>query len=109
MVGAAYVIYARGHSKDLAGRAGDLVILALVFAIPGIIGGASAYFVVQVLPGADFTYFFAFGLGTSIYALFRLARVLFETGGPSSRDTLKAALAILLGFTCLYLAALLHS
>lgn len=109
MVGAAYVIYAKDHAQDLVGRLRDIIILMLVFTIPGIIGGASAYYVVQVFPGADFTYFFAFGLGTSLYALFRLAKVLFEVGGPSGRESIKTILVLLLGFTCLYLAALLHS
>lgn len=109
MVGAAYVIYAKDHAKDLVRRLRDIIVLMLVFAIPGIIGGASADYVVQVFPGADFTYFFAFGLGTSPYALFRLAKVLFESGGPSSRESVKTVLVLLLGFTCLYLTALRYS
>jgi hypothetical protein len=108
MVGAAYWIYAKDHAKDLAGRARDIILLTLVFTIPGIIGGGSAYYIVQDFPSVDFTYVFAFGLGTSIYAAIRLARPLFE--GPTSRnDSTKVAILILLGFTCLYLAALLHS
>jgi hypothetical protein len=109
MVGAAYWVYAKDHAKDLPGRVRDIVLLTLVFTLPGIIGGGSAYYIVQAFPSTDFTYVFAFGLGTSIYAAVRLARPLFG-GAPSSRyDSTKIATLILLGFTCLYLAALLHS
>ena len=109
MVGATYWLYARDHAKDISGRAKDIIILALAFTLPGIIGGASSYFIVQAYPDVDFTYVFALGLGTSIYAAARLARGMF--GGPrvSGSDSTKMALMILLGFTCLYLAAMLHS
>jgi zinc transporter ZupT len=109
MVGAAYWVYAKGHAKDISGRVKDMAILTLAFTLPGIVGGASAYYIVQVYPGADFTYVFALGLGTSIYAAARLARGMFEGPRSSGTDSTKMALMILLGFTCLYLAALLHS
>jgi Kef-type K+ transport system membrane component KefB len=109
MVGAAYWIYAKDHAKDIAGRARDIILLVLVFTIPGIIGGGSAYFIVQAFPSVDFTYVFAFGLGTSIYAAIRLARPLFEGAATSRHESTKVAILILIGFTCLYLAALLHS
>jgi zinc transporter ZupT len=109
MVGAAYWIYAKDHTKDMSGRMKDIVILTLAFTIPGIVGGASAYYVVQAYPSVDFTYVFALGLGTSIYAAVRLARGMFESPRSSGTDSTKMALMILLGFTCLYLAAQLHS
>jgi zinc transporter ZupT len=109
IVGAAYWIYAKDHAKDMAGRVRDVVLLVLVFTIPGIIGAGSAYYVVQTFPGVDFTYVFALGLGTSIYAAVRLARALFEGGATSRYESTKVAILILLGFTCLYLAAMLHS
>jgi len=108
MVGAAYWVYAKDHAKSMTGRLTDMIVLTLAFTIPGIIGGASSYYIVQVFPDADFTYVFAFALGTSIYAAIRLARPLFEGVGSKS-ESVKVALALLLGFTCLYLAALLHS
>jgi len=109
MVGAAYWIYAKDHAKGLNGRVKDLAVLTLAFTLPGIVGGASAYYIVQAYPSADFTYVFALGLGTSLYAAFRLARGMFEGPSTSSTDSTKMALMVLLGFTCLYLAALLHS
>jgi zinc transporter ZupT len=108
MVGAAYWVYAKDHAKSMAGRLTDILVLTLAFTLPGIIGGASSYYIVQVFPSADFTYVFAFGLGTSMYAAVRLARPLFE-GTASKSESVRVALAVLLGFTCLYLAALLHS
>ena len=108
MVGAAYWIYARDHAKDMAGRLKDLVILTLAFTLPGIIGGASAYYVIQAYPSADYTYVFALGLGTSIYAAVRLARPLFH-GSGSKGESLRVAILVVFGLTCLYTAALLHS
>jgi len=109
MVGAAYWIYAKDHAKDVSGRIKDLSILVLAFTLPGIVGGATAYYIVQAYPSVDFTYVFALGLGTSIYAAARLARGMFEGPRTSGTDSTKMALMMLLGFTCLYLAALLHS
>jgi len=108
MVGAAYWIYAKDHAKDMAGRLKDIVILTLAFTLPGIIGGASAYYMIQAFPGADYTYVFALGLGTSIYAAVRLSKPLFQ-GTVSKWESIKVALMVILGFTCLYTAALLHS
>jgi hypothetical protein len=108
IVGAAYWIYARDHAKDVLGRFEDIVILTLAFTLPGIIGGTSAYYVIQAFPNVDYTYVFAFGLGTSIYAAMRLARPLFQGSGAKA-ESLKVAIMIVVGFTCLYTAALLHS
>jgi zinc transporter ZupT len=108
MVGAAYWVYAKDHATDARGRLKDILILVLAFTLPGMVGSAVAYYLVQVYPSADFTYVFAFGLGTSIYGLMRLARPIFQGAGSDS-ESIKTALFVLLGFTCLYLAALLHS
>jgi hypothetical protein len=108
MVGAAYWIYAKDHAKNMSGRLRDLVVLTLAFTLPGIIGGTSSYYLIQAFPNVDFTYVFAFGLGTSTYAALRLARPLFHGTGSKSEST-KMAIMMILGFTCLYLAALLHS
>jgi zinc transporter ZupT len=108
IVGAAYWIYARDHAKDLAGRLKDMVILTVAFTLPGIIGGASSYYLIQVFPNIDFTYVFALGLGTSFYAVLRLARPLYQ-GGGSAMESVKVAIMIIIGFACLYTAALLHA
>ena len=109
MVGVAYWVYARDRAKGFSATIKDISLLAVVFSLPGIVGSAVAYYLVQVYPNADFSYVFALGLGTSIYALARLTRPLFTAEGTSGSDSLKVGLMLLLGFTCLYLAALLHS
>ncbi|HVC27170.1 MAG TPA: hypothetical protein VND40_03325 [Nitrososphaerales archaeon] len=108
MVGAAYWAYAKDHARDTVGRLKDLSILTLTFALPGIVGGATSYYLVQAYPSVDFTYVFALGLGASIYAATRLARPLYQGGGSKS-ESMRTALAMVLGFACLYLAALLHA
>jgi hypothetical protein len=107
MVGVAYCIYAKDHAKNGRDRLVDITVLVLAFTIPGIIGAAVGYPLgLYYQYSTDFTYVFAIGLGTSIYALMRLARPLFE--GVTS-DSVKVAIFLLIGFTLLYLAALLHS
>jgi zinc transporter ZupT len=108
MVGAAYWIYAKDRAKTSRDILRDFSILVAAFALPGIIGCGIAYYLVQIYPTADFTYVYAFGVGSSIYALARLSRPLFR-GSQDRWDTLKVALFLMLGFTCLYVAALLHS
>jgi zinc transporter ZupT len=104
MVGAAYWVYARERAKDPASLLKDMLLLAFVFVLPGIIGAATDYNL-----GYDTTYFFALGLGTSIYALVRLARPLFSETSDSKWDSTRVAVLVLAGFLCIYLAALLHS
>jgi zinc transporter ZupT len=108
MVGAAYWIYAKDHASGPVERLRDILILTIAFTLPGIVGGASAYYLVQAYPNIDFTYVFALGLGTSIYAALRLARPMFQ-GVSSKYEAVKIAGLLILGFTCLYTAALLHS
>jgi len=65
-----------------------------------------------IMIGAAMTatgYFFAFGLGTSIYAAVRLAKHLFWGTGTSNRESTKIGIAMIVGFLCLYSAALLHA
>jgi zinc transporter ZupT len=107
MIGAAYWVYARDHATDITGRLMDFLVLTLAFSLPGIIGVATLYYLLQVISGIDLTYAFALGLGTSIYAALRLARPLFQGSGSNS-ESLRTAFLILLGFACLYLAASLH-
>lgn len=109
MVGVAYWVYAKDRAKKASDIVRDISLLVCAFALPGIVGSASAYFIVQVYPNADFTYVFALGLGTSIYALLRLARPLFLSPAAGRYDSAKLALWAVFGFTCLYGAALLHA
>jgi zinc transporter ZupT len=109
MVGVAYWIYAKDRAVSPVAILRDTAIMVAAFTIPGIVGSASAYFIVQIYPAADFTYVFALGLGTSVYALLRLARPLFLASDSGRYDSLKTATWVVLGFTCLYAAALLHS
>jgi hypothetical protein len=104
MVGATYWVYAKDHARSASGFAWDTILLVLVFVIPGLIGAATEYYV-----SYDTTFAFAFGLGTSIYAAIRLAKPTFSLSSESRGQSLTMALLILLGFTCLYIAALLHS
>jgi len=103
MVGAAYWVYARDHAKNAGGVARDLLLLALVFVTPGIVGAATDYYWLY-----DTTYFFALGLGTSLYAAVRLAMPLFAPAS-SKWESSRIALSVTLGFLCLYFAALLHA
>jgi hypothetical protein len=104
MAGAAYWIYAKGHAKGTWGVVKDNLLLMIVFTVPGIIGGGTDYFLQY-----DDLYFFAFGLGTSIIAVVRLAKPLFWDSGGDRYDSLKMALLVLFGFMCIYFAALFHS
>jgi len=108
IIGAAYWVYARDHATNMTGRLKDFSLLTLAFSLPGIIGAATLYYLVQAISGIDLTYAFALGLGTSIYAALRLSRPLFKDSGSNS-ESFRTALLILLGFACLYLAALLHA
>ena len=103
LVGACYVVYSWDHAKDAAGRLKDILLLTAIFSIPAIVGAAAAYYV-----DFDSSYAFALGTGTSIYAAVRLAKPLYAGGDAVSSDSVKVAVLIVLGFTCLYLAALLH-
>ena len=69
MVGTASWVYAKDHAKTASGLIKDIIVLALAFTLPGILGGATDYFL-----SYDTSYFFAFGLGTSVYAAVRLAK-----------------------------------
>jgi len=105
MIGACYVVY----SKDRADRAvrflTDILLLTLLFVAPSLIGATTGYYV-----NYDASYFFALGTGTSMYAALRLARPLFlNAEASSSGETLKIGLMLIIGFLCIYFAALFHS
>jgi hypothetical protein len=108
MIGACYAAYSRGRQGLTRGRLiRDIFILGIIFVIPSLLGAATGYYIVY-----DASYFFALGTGTSIYALIRLAKVLFVPVTDKMKiamDTMKIAVAIVLGFIAIYIAALFHS
>jgi hypothetical protein len=104
MAGIIYWIYCKGHAKSVGGVIKDNILIMLAFTIPGIIGGATDYYL-----NYDDPYFFAFGLGTSLYAILMLAKPLFWKADVTNTDSIKIALVMLFGFFCIYFAALFHS
>ncbi len=103
MVAALYAAGTRG-SKPASSIARDLLVLALIFTLPTVVGATTGYYLTY-----DTTYFFALGAGASIYAAFRLARQVFASTPGGGSESLKVSLAVLAGFILIYLAALLHS
>jgi zinc transporter ZupT len=104
MVGAAYWIYSKDRADSGGALAKDVLLLTLVFVLPGTLGAATDYFL-----NYDTTYLFALGTGTSIYAAVRLAKPLFWDSDPRGWESFKVALLMVLGFLCIYFAALFHS
>ena len=104
MIGAVYSAYASDRAKGMGGLLKDVSLLTLVFVLPGVVGGATNYFL-----GYDITYIFAFSLGVSIYAPVMLARLLFSETTTSNSDSLKMAVLVLFGLLCIYFAALFHA
>jgi hypothetical protein len=105
MVGACYVHYTKGQARNGARWIRDLFLLSIAFIFASLVGAVGGYFV-----SFDTTYFFALGTGTSIYAAFRLVGPLFiPSQTVRSKDTVAIAIALLLGFIAIYIAALFHS
>ncbi len=105
MIGACYTVYLKGQERKGVYWLRDLVLLAIVFVIPSLLGAATGYFLVY-----DATYFFALGTGTSIYAAIRLVGPLFVSGEAVKRwMPMKIAVSLALGFIAIYFAALFHS
>jgi hypothetical protein len=100
----AYVAVTGPGSKKATVKVVDALILSTVFVIPAVIGSVAGYYTTF-----DHTYVFALGLGTSVYALARVGRALYAPGeGAESWLSLKMALAAVLGFLLIFMAALLH-
>ncbi len=100
-----YVAFAGVGSKKNADKLIDAVALAALFAIPAVVGSVLGYYL-----NFDHTYVFALGLGASIYALARVGRPLYAQDGEAARGkSLKMAIAAVIGFLLIFLAALLHS
>ncbi|HMD78668.1 MAG TPA: hypothetical protein VKF39_01640 [Nitrososphaerales archaeon] len=105
MAGALYVVCSKGRPGGVGIRTKDLLLMALLFVIPSLIGAITGYFI-----SYDATYFFALGTGTSIYVALRLAKQALQTpAAPGRQESLRTSLALILGFILIYLAALLHS
>ncbi len=104
MVGALLVAYVKGSPGPARSQTRDLVLLALAFVVPSIVGGAVGYFY-----AADTTYFYALGAGASVYVGLRLSGQVFSDSFGGRRGSLRPCLALLAGFILIYLAALLHS
>jgi hypothetical protein len=105
MIGACYVAYSQARSKSASGWLKDILVLTVLFVIPSLVGASTGYYI-----SYDATYFFALGTGTSAYAALRLARPLFAGSVPAtSYESVKVVLWLVLGFACIYLAALFHA
>lgn len=104
MIGACYSVYSKDRSRIASKYLADIAVLTVLFVVPSLIGAVSGYFVAY-----DATYFFALGTGTSLYAALRLARPVLADPQAAPHYSAKVALALVLGFVCIYLAALLHS
>lgn len=105
MIGACYAAYTKSAGRSKALWVRDMVLLSIVFVFGSVVGAAAGYFV-----AVDTTYFFALGTGTSIYAAMRLVGPLFTPAwSTSSREVMRIAIALLLGFLAIYTAALFHS
>jgi len=102
---ACYVAFAGVKAKKPLDKLVDSLTLATVFVIPAIIGSIAGYYVTF-----DHTYFFAVGLGASVYAVARVARPMFSGSGEGlSGLSVKTAVAVVIGFLCIFISALLHS
>lgn len=105
MIGACYMVYAKDHAKTAIGRLKDIFVLAVIFTIPSLLGAATGYYLTY-----DSSFFYALGTGTSVYALLRLAGPLYDNTQPTgSKETVRIAVAIIIGLITIYFAALFHS
>jgi len=104
MIGASYAAYSTDRVKSAARYLADVLTLTIIFVVPSLIGATTGYYVAY-----DATYFFALGTGTSTYAALRLARPLFlGMGAATSNESVKIGLLLVVGFLCIYVAALFH-
>ncbi len=102
MIGGVYCTQAVARPSALKGVK-DSVVLGVLFLLPSALGAALGYFLSYAT-----TYGFALGAGSAIFALL----LLFARGVPDFRNgssMTRTGLAVGVGFTLIYLAALLHS
>ena len=101
---ACYVAFAGVGAKKPVDKLVDSLTLATVFVIPAIVGSIAGYYLTF-----DHTYVFALGLGVSVYAVARVARSMFSGAAEASSGfSLKMAIAVVIGFVCIFISALLH-
>lgn len=101
---AAFVAITGTGSKRVSDRFVDALVLSVVFVVPAVIGSVAGFFV-----SFDITYIYALGLGTSVYTLARVGRALYSADGSGTALSLRMALAAVMGFLLIFMAALLHS
>jgi len=100
-----YVAFAGTETETNADKLIDAASLATIFVIPAVVGSVVGYYL-----SFDHTYVFALGLGASVYALARAGKALYASdGGTTRRLSLKMAIAAIIGFLLIFVAALLHS
>jgi hypothetical protein len=105
MIGACYAFYSGQENRSASRMIKEVLFLSVIFTIPSLLGAATGYFVVY-----DTTYFFALATGTSTYAALRLTGPLFANDQKvPAKDTVQVAIAWILGFMAIYVAALFHS
>ncbi len=105
MVGACYLGFRADAGLRKGRRLLELVALAALFSVPGLVGSITGYYFVY-----DATYAFALAVGASLFVLIRLSKALFvHEGSAGAGESLKTGFLILLGFLFIYAAALLHS
>jgi len=104
MAAVCYVSIAGVGTRKASVRVTDALVIATVFVIPPVVGSVVGYYTTF-----DHTYAFALGLGASVYALARAGRALYSPSeGADSWLSVKMALAAVLGFLLIFIAALLH-
>jgi hypothetical protein len=105
IVGIVYTIYV-GKNPSLRQK-WHIPVIGILFGLTSVIGASIGYYV-----SGDTTYFFAFGVTSTIYALLRLVGPIFTRFSASIKSELylgpKVFLAVAVGFFIFYFAALLH-
>jgi hypothetical protein len=100
-----YVAFTGSQPRKATDKLIDALALATVFVIPPVVGSVAGYYL-----SFDHTYIFALGLGASVYAIAKVGRALYSSGGGAQRWlSLKMAVATLIGLLLIFIAALLHS
>jgi hypothetical protein len=105
IVGIVYTIYV-GRNPSQRQR-WHIPVIGILFGVTSVIGASIGYYV-----SGDTTYFFAFGVTSTIYALLRLVGPIFARFSATNRPELymgpKVFLCVGVGFFVFYFAALLH-
>jgi len=100
-----YVALLGPGTKKASDKVIDALVLTTVFVIPAVVGSVAGFYTTF-----DHTFVFALGLGTSVYALARAGRALYSPGERVDRWlSVKMALAAVIGFLLIFIAALLHA